>query len=69
MCYRPKQPIAVDEQARIVSVPHLGVTLRTVMGAVLSAWTDPQPLEAREYTIHYKNAPVGRISVRQHADI
>lgn len=66
---RVKEPIGVDEQARIVSIPHLGVTLRTVMGAVLSSWTDPKPLEVREYVVHHKNVPVGTVKVRQHADL
>lgn len=64
-----KEPILVDQEARTLAVPHLGVTLRTMLGAALATWPDPLPLEVREYTVRYKNAAVATLNVRQHADI
>lgn len=62
---RPR--IKVNAVNNEVHIPHWGVTLRTVFGAVLDAWPDAAPGECRDFKLIHKDKDVGTIHVRQHS--
>lgn len=64
-----KAMILTDPDKRVLEVPHLGVTLRTMIGAALSAWPDPNPNERRSFRVQYKGTTIATLKVKQHADI
>lgn len=64
-----REPILVDYDRGTLVVPHLGVTLRVLMGAALAEWPDPQPNERREFAVKYKGVRVATLSVKQHATL
>lgn len=59
--------IEVSTVKNEVAIPHWGVTLRTVFGAVLEAWPDAAPGECRDFKLIHKDKDVGTIHVRQHS--
>ncbi|OWT55246.1 hypothetical protein [Candidimonas nitroreducens] len=59
-------PVLVNPVNHTVTIPHWGITLRTLYGAVLAAWPHPAPGELQRYTVLYKGAPIAAINVRQH---
>lgn len=61
-----KQPVIVDHLEKTIDVPHLGVTMRVMMGAVVSTWGNPPKNEKRKYKIRYKNSDIGILNVKQH---
>ncbi len=58
--------VEVNDVNRVVTVPHWGITLRTLFGACLEAWPDGKPGESREYQVQYQDKTIGAIRVRQH---
>lgn len=62
-------PIEVDQDLRKIYLPHWGITLRTLFGAALSTWPNPEAGERREYTVIHRDAPVATLFVQQHDDI
>lgn len=66
---KDKDPIVADYAAGTIEVPHLGVTLRVLMGAALASWPVRQPGQRRKFTLNYRGARVGSITVRQHETI
>ena len=64
-----RTPVEVNDVNSTVSIPHWGITLRTLFGAVLASWRDPQPGERRDFTVLHKDTPIAVIHVRQHDDI
>ena len=58
--------VEVDDAASTVTIPHWGITLRTLFGACIDAWTDGKPGESREYQVQYQDKTIGAIRVRQH---
>lgn len=65
---RAHEPIEVNDVNSTVEVPHLGITLRVLIGACLSGWPRAHPGEKRTYNVLYKSADIGTINVRQHTD-
>lgn len=64
-----REPVVVNDVNSTIVVPHWGITLRTLFGAALASWPDPQPGDRRQYTVLYKDAPIATLNVRQHDDI
>lgn len=62
-------PIEVDQDSREITLPHWGITLRTLFGAALNSWDNPVPGERREYTVIHRDAPIATLFVQQHDDI
>lgn len=63
-----RDPILVDFDKRVMVVPHLGVTLRVMLGAALAQWPDPQPNDRCELTLVYKDTAIGTLRVRQYTE-
>lgn len=63
----PRDRIEVNTVNSEVHIPHWGVTLRTVFGAVLDAWPDAAPGERRDFKLIHKDKDVGTIHVRHHS--
>lgn len=63
-----REPIEVDHTTQTLKVPHLGYTLRVLIGAA-ATWDDPAPGEIRAYTVKYRGAPVAVINIKQHEDL
>lgn len=61
-----KHRVAVNDGNSTIEVPHWGITLRTLFGAALASWPNPQPGESREYSVQHKDKTIGAITVRQH---
>lgn len=64
-----RAPVTVNDVNSTITVPHWGITLRTLFGAALATWPDAQPGGRRQYTVLHKGAPIATLSVQQHEDI
>lgn len=64
-----RDPVQVNSVNRTITVPHLGITLRVLIGAALNNWPSPVPGERREYDVLYKRAAIGTLRVKQHDDV
>jgi hypothetical protein len=51
------------DEPNIIDVPHLGVTLRTVLGIAADRMAKTG---RRTYTLRYKHMDVGKVNVRPH---
>lgn len=58
--------VEVNTVNSTVSIPHWGITLRTLFGAALEAWPEGQPGERREFTVLHKEKQIAVIQVQQH---
>lgn len=57
----PKAPIIPDYELCELEVPHLGVTLRTLLSAAAKA---AKHTPKRTWTLRYKDADIGRIKIK-----
>lgn len=64
-----RAPVEVNDVNSTLSVPHWGITLRSLFGAALANWPDPKPGERRSYTVLHKDTPIGIVHVQQHDDL
>ena len=58
----PKAPVIADYEKGELEVPHLGVTLRTLLAAAFNA-AKQRPLK-RVWILRYKTAEIGRIKIQ-----
>lgn len=58
----PKAPVVADYEKGELEVPHLGVTLRTLLAAASNAAKN-RPLK-RSWILRYKTAEIGRIKIQ-----
>lgn len=63
-----KSRVEVNTVNSTVSIPHWGITLRTLFGAALEAWPDGKPGERREFAVFHKEKQIAVIQVQQHND-
>jgi hypothetical protein len=56
------EPIVADIRDQTLTVPHLGVTLRTILGATVAAGS-----KVRRWSIVYKGAYIGTIKIQDEA--
>jgi hypothetical protein len=61
-----KQLVDVNTANSTISVPHWGITLRTLFGAALAAWPEAQPGERRAFTVLMKDKEIATIHVQKH---
>lgn len=47
-------------------IPHLGITLRTLLGACLEVWPEGKPGESRQFAVRYKEKEIAVLNVRKH---
>lgn len=64
-----KERLAVNPVNSTITIPHWGVTLRTLYGAAISAWPERKPGETREFTVVHKDKPIAVLSVQEHPTI
>lgn len=64
-----REPILVDYDRSTMVVPHLGVTLRVMIGAALADWPSPQPNQRRVFSVVYKGVNLAQLSVKQHPEL
>lgn len=50
---------------KFIEVPHLGVTLRTLLGIAATRMADTG---RRTYTLRYKHMEIGKVNVRPHKE-
>lgn len=65
----PKELIVIDDDKSEITVPHWGITLRSLFGAALSSQPNPSPGEQRQYAVRLKGAHIATLNVRQHLDL
>jgi len=58
--------IAVNTVNSTVTVPHWGITLRTLFGAALEAWPEGEPGESRDFAVILKGKHIADIHVKKH---
>lgn len=58
----PKAPVVADYEKGELEVPHLGVTLRTLLAAAANA-AKHRPTK-RTWVLRYKTAEIGRIKIQ-----
>lgn len=61
-----KNPVDVDAAASTITVPHWGITLRTLFGSALAAWPEGGPGESKQFDVHHKDTHIATITVRKH---
>lgn len=61
-----KSRVEVNDVNSTVSIPHWGITLRTLFGAALEAWPDGKPGERRDFRVFHKDKQIAVIQVQQH---
>lgn len=49
-----------------MTVPHWGITLRTLFGAALDAWPEGKPGDRREFKVVMKDKEIATIHVQKH---
>lgn len=64
-----KDRVEVDDARSELTIPHWGITMRTLFGAAVAGWANPQPGQVRQFTVRHKDAHIATINVRQHNDI
>ena len=59
--------LTVDTVGRTVTVPHLGLTLRSIMGAAVKASYQDERVAGRRlvYSIRYREVTIGQIRLKQ----
>lgn len=65
MVEQPKSRIEVNTVNSIITIPHWGVTLRSLFGAALDAWPG-EAGETRQFSVHHKDKAIAVINVRKH---
>lgn len=63
-----RERVEVNDVNSQITVPHWGITLRSLFGAALEAWPNPQPGERRDYTVMHKEKAIAVLHVQQHND-
>jgi len=58
--------IGVDADRQVLSVPHLGFTLRSLLGAAASA--GPVTEENSQWTLRYRSVDIGAIRLKVYKD-
>ncbi len=60
----PAEQVQVNMGLRTVTIPHWGITLRRIHGAVVQAWENPRAGEVREFSVKLDGATVATIYVK-----
>ena len=58
--------VEVNAVNSTITVPHWGITLRTLFGAALDSWPEARPGESRAFTVLYKDKAIATLNVHQH---
>lgn len=61
-----RERLTVNTVNSTIITPHLGITLRTLLGAALESWPERKPGEHRQFLVEYKNATIATLSVKEH---
>lgn len=65
MTVQPRQRVKVNSVNRTVEIPHIGVTLRVILGAVLDKWGEPCGAEYRDYKVSLDGELLATLHARQ----
>lgn len=60
-----KSRVTVNTVNSTITIPHWGITMRTLFGAALEAWPGA-PGESRQFAVQYKDKAVATINVQHH---